>query len=275
MIIKLIKTLLISENGLALPAVLGMLAVGGLLIVPGMNFVSTNLNSVHVIENQTEGFYAADAGIEDVLWSLKHGTQPHTSLTGNVNGMPVTMNTINKGNYTLVAGEWTTSGGTHSSDLSISTAIVWNAGANVYEYTVTCTWSGPGQCKLIEVGARIPLGYNYQDGSAASFSGNLSTSEPIKHLDCSGAYMLTWALPQISITTQTQKFYVTGSGALEGDYGWARAKRSDVGYAGEITGTCYTVTATATQNGTIYGKIEADVMVSLNIPYVTLYEIIE
>ncbi len=62
------------------------------------------------------------------------------------------------------------------------------------------------------MGARLPVGYNYQAGSAGSFPGNLSTAEPSNTLDGEGAHMLTWNFGQKSINIATQIFY-----ASEGD----------------------------------------------------------
>ena len=60
-----------SESGQALPIVLVLLVLGGLLISPCLSYAATSLNSGGVIEKNTKGLYAADTGIEDALWKLK------------------------------------------------------------------------------------------------------------------------------------------------------------------------------------------------------------
>jgi len=253
-----------GETGQVLPSVLVLLVVGGLLIAPCLGYASTTLNGSRALVRNISGLYAADAGVEDALWSLKHGTQPHTSLPQNLNGTQVTINTVNNGNCTLVAGDWVTTKG-HAYDLSISTNMTWDAGASAYKYTVNCTWTGSGQCKLIKVGARLPVGYDYETGSAALFGDNLSTGEPSDQLDGDGAHMLSWAFPQTTLSpTRTQIFYVTGSGDLQGDYGWAEATREDVGEAGELKGTLYRITTVATSldSGETLASLAAEAMLN-------------
>lgn len=256
-------------------AALVCLALGGLIIAPLVSYTGTSVHSVSLKKASMLGLYAADAGIEDILWALKKGAQPPSSLSQSVNGMQVTMDTVNKGSYTLVAGDWETNGGTHASDLSITTSMVWDAGHNAYKYTITATYSGTGQCKLIEIGARLPVSYNYETGSAALFGGNLSTAEPTNTLDGGGAHLLAWDFSQTTIDpTGTQTFYATGSGPLEHDYGWAEATRQDVGTVGELTGTFYVITATATKGGAVAGKVEANVMVSGSTVTITSYRVL-
>ncbi len=256
-------------------AALVCLALGGLIIAPLVSYTGTSVRSVSLKKASMLGLYAADAGIEEVLWALKKGAQPPSSLSQSVNGMQVTMTTVNKGSYTLVAGDWVTPDGPHSADLSITTSMVWDAGHNAYKYTVTATYSGSGNCKLTEVGAKLPIGYNYQAGSAALFGGNLSTAEPTNTLDGGGAHLLAWDFSQTTIDpTGTQTFYATGSGALENYYGWVVGTRNDVGTVGELTGTFYDITATATKGGTVIGKVEANVMVSGSTVSITSYRIL-
>jgi len=122
---------------------------------------------------------------------------------------------------------------------------------------------------LQEVGARLPIGYSYQSGSAAGFASNLSTGEPSETVDALEAYMLNWELgtPQPDVSednpVQTQTFYITGEGSQEGDYAWVVASRTDIGAVGEISGTSYRITATATrpEDGKTTAKIVADAMI--------------
>ncbi len=256
-------------------AALVCLALGGLIIAPLISYTGTGVKSVSLKGNSMRGLYAADAGIEKVLWALKYGQALPTSLPQGVNSANVTITTVNRGTYTLVAGDWVPPGGPHSADLSVTTSMVWNAGHGAYKYTITATYSGTGQCKLIEIGARLPLGYNYEAGSAALFGTNLSTANPTNELDGQGAHLLNWTFSQTSITTATQIFYATGSGNLEGDYAWAVATRDDVGAVGELTGTFYVITATATRSGAVAGKVEVNVMTSGSSVYVTSYRVLK
>ena len=259
-------------------AVLICLVLGTLTITAAVAYAATSVHSVLLKQSSIRGQYAADAGVEDVLWSLKQGTQPHTSLPGNLNGMQVTMNTVPKGSYTLVASQ---SSSGHYTWLSVSSNMTWDAGANAYMYTITCTWSGSGNVALQEVGAKLPVGYNYKLGSAP-LGGSLSTNPPSDQLDGDGAHNLTWPLPNISIDpTRTQIFYVTGSGPQWGFSSWAVANRGDVGTVGKLSGTSSVITVTATrpQDGAVTAKIVVDVIRSGSNPpyiiYITSYRIMK
>jgi hypothetical protein len=85
-----------KEAGQALPITLILLALGGLLIVPMLSFMTTNLKTNIQVENKTEGIYAADAGIQDALWKLGNGIEPFPegveSYELQENGSPVLIN---------------------------------------------------------------------------------------------------------------------------------------------------------------------------------------
>jgi len=100
---KLLKTMkrkLKSESGQALPMALIMLVLGGLLVVPTLSFMTTNLNANRIIEEKTEGISAADAGIQDALWKLGNDVDPFPGgissydLAETLNGMTVTVEKV-------------------------------------------------------------------------------------------------------------------------------------------------------------------------------------
>ena len=258
---RLWQQIIKGEKGQALLVVLGLLVVGGLLIAPCLSYASTSLNAGLIIEKQVRGVYAADAGVENTLWWLKNRTlspPPERQLLENVNQMQVDVETDNRGTFSLYYGELVEPE-LHSDYLSVETEMVWDEEAEAYEYTITVTWQAPiGEppIKLDEIGVRLPVGYEYELGSAVIFSeDNVSPDEPDDTLDGAGAHMLNWELlpprPEISLSepTATQTFYVTGEGDQEGDYAWVAAIRQDVGGVGDIIGTFYRITATATRPG--------------------------
>ena len=280
---RLLKQLLSSEKGQALPIVLAVLAIGGLTIGVSLNYATTSLNGSRIVEEDVKGVYAAGAGMEHTLWSLGEGISPLTQLPANINQMAVNMQTEEKGTYTRYLGELVEPG-QHVDYLSADGDIVWDEVEEAYKYTITVTWQadqGTPPIKLVEIGARIPVGYNYQSGSAASFAENLSTGEPDDTVDVHGAHMLNWSLgtpaPEVSEgePVKTQAFYITGEGSQEGHYVWVVAKRDDVGTVGEITGTLYEITATATrpEDSRAAAKIMADVMVEPGTIYVLSWQI--
>jgi hypothetical protein len=252
--ISAVKKVIRSQKGQALPAVLALLALGGLTISASLNYVSTSLSGINMIAERVKGIYAAEADIEDAFWCLKNSTTPPTQLTESINGMTVDILTENKGEYTLYLGELIEPGG-HSDYLSVDGEIVWDASAGRYKYTITVTLQASSTIHLEGVGARLPLGYSYDPGSSANFTENLSYAEPDESQDSQDAYLLNWVFstpyPDVSQSepVKTQSFYIIGSGPQDGHYAWVVANREDIGAVGEITGTLYKITATAGRPG--------------------------
>ncbi len=270
--LRFLKQIIADEKGQALPVVLALLIVGGLMVTPTLNYAATSLNSGRIIEKGVNGLYAADAGVEYALWYLKNAIPPPQQLPENINRMEVALQSEELGTYTLYFGELIQTDG-HVNYLSVEGEMVWDGTAGAYKYTITVIWqpeSGIPVIHLEEVGARIPLGYGYQSWSAASFAENLSTNEPDEVVDGAGAYMLNWVLesPYPSVSeddpVQTQTFYITGEGSPEGDYAWVVATREDIGAIGEINGTIYRLTATATRygGGETTAEIVADAVIA-------------
>lgn len=281
--VRLLKQMISSEKGQALPIVLGLLVLGGLTIASGLGYTATSLKSSRMLEEDVRGIYAADAGMEDALWSLTNGWPPDMYLPELINRMVVFTQTEERGTYTLYLGELIEPG-EHSDYLEVDGEIVWDEEAEAYKYTITVTWqpeSGIPVIHLEEIGARLPLDYSYQPWSAASFEDNLSTDEPDETLDALGAYLLNWEfgspLPSVSEneTVRTQTFYITGEGSQEGNYTWAVANRDDIGAAGEITGTSYKITTTAKrlEDGETTAKIVADVMIEEGTAHILAWQI--
>ncbi|MDD5037866.1 MAG: hypothetical protein PHN78_00875, partial [Dehalococcoidales bacterium] len=263
--------------------VLALLALGGLTIATSLNYVTNSLKAKLIIDEGISGLYAADAGLEDAIWSLRNSAPPPQQLVENINQMHVTIETEASGNYTLCLGEMVPFD-VHNIYLDVQGVIVWDEQEQAYKYTVTITWqpgSGTSVIHISEIGARLPPGYSYQAGSAAMFQDNTSTSEPDEYLDGVGAHMVNWVLgsPSPSVSQNnpvlTQAFYITGEGELEGDYAWVVADRSDIGAVGELTGGLYTITATATrpEDGKITGQIVAEVMVTDD-TYITSWQVL-
>ena len=277
------RLILKGELGQALPITLALLVIGGLTIIPSLGLTFTSAKTSNMLEAGMKGTYAADAGVEDTLWSLANGQSPTTQLSDNVNDMQVDIQTVDEGEYTLYLGEFIEPG-EHSDYLDVTGNMTWDPGADAYKYTINITWQaepGTPPIHLEEVGARIPVGYIYQVGSAADFAENLSTDEPDETLDSQGAYLLNWVLgspkPHISEneTVKTQIFYINGSGDQGGHYAWVVANREDVGAVGEVNSTVYEITATAIhpENNRTTAKIVANVIMDGENTYITSWQI--
>jgi hypothetical protein len=280
---RILKQIIKDEIGQALPITLALLIIGGLTIVPSLNLTFSSVKNSRMLEEGIKGTYAAEAGVEDTLWSLANGVSPSSQLADNINGTQVNIQTVDKGLYTIYFGELIEPG-EHMDYLDVTGNITWDAGADAYKYTITVTWqaeTGTPPIKLEGVGARIPVGYAYQALSAANFTENLSTDEPDETLGSQGAYLLNWELdppyPQITETepVQTQIFYISGTGSQEGHYAWVVANREDIGAVGEITGNAYRITATAVclETNRTTAKIVAEAMIGGGETYITSWQI--
>ena len=72
MVKRTLNKLIRGEKGQALVIVLILILLGGLIIGPVLNYMSTGLKvGKEVYENKMYELYAADAGIEDALWYLQ------------------------------------------------------------------------------------------------------------------------------------------------------------------------------------------------------------
>lgn len=268
----LLKRIITNQKGQALPLVLGLLLLGGVTLAPTINFAASSLTGIRNNEMTIRGRYAADAGVEYVIWAVRNGQIPPLQLPENVNDMAVSLQYLDKGIYTLYLGELVASS-VHLDYLAISGDMVWDAGAQAYKFTITITWQ-PDQGKpvvhLDEVGAKLPRGYTYWTGSANSFPENLSRAEPTVTTDVSESQMLNWVLgsPAPSVSQHdpvaTQSFYINESEVAPGDYSWVVADRDDAEVVGTVRGYLYIITATATrpQDGVMTGQIKADVIIT-------------
>lgn len=146
MLRRTLRKIIKEQEGQALPIVLILLVIGGLLIVPTLNYASTSLKGHQVVESNTLEFYAADSGIEDALhWIIKgketgglwtwdedtgYGERDTYYMNGKpvaMNGKPVAVNVTSMGSSIYKITSTATSPDGHTTVLS----TVW--AAQVYE----------------------------------------------------------------------------------------------------------------------------------------------
>ncbi|HEX7363603.1 MAG TPA: hypothetical protein VF366_00320 [Dehalococcoidia bacterium] len=68
---KRLRRILKSEAGQVLPVALVLLALGAFLVVPVVSLMTTNLNANRQVDQASLEQYAADAGVEDVMWHVR------------------------------------------------------------------------------------------------------------------------------------------------------------------------------------------------------------
>jgi hypothetical protein len=69
---KILKRLVKTEKGQALPMVLILMVLSGLILAPLLSYTTSGLKVGQAYERMADEFYAADAGIEDGLWQIKY-----------------------------------------------------------------------------------------------------------------------------------------------------------------------------------------------------------
>jgi len=276
---NMFKQHLRGQAGQALPIVLCVLAIGGLTVAGNLNFSTTTLNGGRITTEKSGGTYAAEAGIEDSLWSLVHGQTPPTQLGSSLNGMNVSIQTIDHGVYTLYLGNLDPS--VHTSWVTVS-ANVTPSGGSTANYTISIIRlpGNPKQMKLLEVGAVFPVGYSYVSGSAAGFPGNLSNTDPNSTGTTPlGAQWVRWMWNQgqgPAITgNHTQKFRITGEGSTSLTYAWINVQSQDVSFVGEITGDRYEIEAVAMRSpdGKVTSRVRADVIIDNDATYILSWKV--
>ncbi len=290
--IRFWKRLRSSEKGQALSIVLGLLAIGGLTIAVSLNYATTNLKGSRIVEEKTDGVYAAGAGVEYALWSLQkglwslpvEGSTTSNATPENINQMEVAIQAENKGTYTMYLGDLE-----DPSDKPGVVTISGNlsgVGGNRYLYTINITRTaepGGATIHLEEIGARLPVGYTYNGSATWSDGGEpIEDWDPKITQDSAGADLLQWkwkAANRPSITkdggTVILTFYITGEGSREGNYVWTVADPVAYGLYGEITGTRYEIIATATrpEDGRTTAEIVAAIMKAGGAMYVMSWQI--
>ena len=271
------------QRGQALIIVLAMLTFCGLTITPGLSFVVTKLNNTSSIHHDINGMYAADAGIEKVIWCLENGAELPTILDKELNGMNVSLSTVNQGYLTMYMG-MLINPKVHQSYLQVLSEIEWEESLQVYRYTVQTTKvAGSTVIHLNGIGARLPAGFTYIENSAASFPANLSRNEPTINYDNKGVQMVHWdfspPLPSLSDSNpeSTQVLYLQGNGDVAGYYSWVIANRADVGQVGEINGISYTITATArnSADNSVAALVVANIMLINGSAQIVSWEIMK
>ncbi len=187
-----------GEKGQALILVLAMIAVGSLLIVSLLGFISTGSKSGSLSLNKTNQLYAADAGIQDAIWQVKYDhilnfTSPSAyspydystvytdpSVT-NVNGQNVnvtiqndwmvsnvSMPSIAAASSIINGGQLVVSGSTVQTGIIDGSNTISKYDIKITDYPVS------GQTMLVSsIGVWLPPGFTYfSDGTYnSSFEG--------------------------------------------------------------------------------------------------------
>ena len=216
---------------MVLPSVLVLLALSSLLILPSLDYVSTNLSTTERFEKELKGLYAADVGVEDALWRLANdmpASFPYSYELADINGMTVDV-AIDE--VTDVAGEEMGSPGDHGDWMIIDKVVTYDSG--IYSYTMSITNNGSGNIKIEKILIDFPPELEYVDESTG---GNITTDDPtVSGLPSSGITLI-WEmsspLPTIPVdVTYGHSFQLSGPPDVSGveGHGIIQVNRDDIG----------------------------------------------
>ena len=273
---KLLGKLRRDEKGMALPAVLLLLVVGGLTIVPLLSYMTTGLKAGQIQEAEMDWLYAADAGLEESLWEIRNEEalfDPYDYEAELVYELPVDINdkdvevTI-KPIWPLDGLESDVNGTTPPPELVI---VGFVNDAITGEYQVEMAYDGSlGDVEVDRVAVWLPAGYDY----ATDSSSGITTDNP-SVVGWRGGKALEWDFdppvnfedlpvgelpPQPGGFTQSVQYPVkrilnfnfSPTGSPTSTVPWVRTTRADIYLSWDICCECYQVTSIASDN--ITGK---------------------
>jgi len=262
-----------KEKGQALAIVLCFLALGALTIATTLAFMSTGISAGRIYEERAKLQYAADAGLEEVLWKTQneqvpiqpgdYETELNYSLPDGINGKVV--DTSIKQIWPLTGLESDEHGTTAPSSLTITGGIINQAEG---KYKVQISYDGShGELPIDKIAVFLPTRFDYVTGS----SSGITTHDPAISYK-RGGRVLTWNftpavnfldlpapappgggfLPGVEYpATKKLYFSVTPVGDVAGgSYSWVRTTKSSLYLAWETGCTIFQVSSTATDNTT-------------------------
>jgi Tfp pilus assembly protein PilX len=271
MLTKLIRKLsgaLKRQEGMALLAVLAMFAVGSLLIIPSINYVTTNLKAGSMAKQDFRGITAADAAIEDALWKIKNdmpSSFPYSYGIADINNLSVDVE-IDEVN--VIAGVPLCEPAHHAEWLQLDADVTYDYGTGNYTYTISANNTGTSKIKIYRILIDFPVGVDYVEDSTTS---NLTKPLDMNPTSICGSaasgITLVWenGTPRPNISagdTEYHIFKLSGPPGISGiqGHGFVEAKRSDMAavWIGDITP--YSITAKAKDSsGKLIAEIKAGV----------------
>lgn len=262
MVEKWLSKVIRKEDGVALPSVLAMLAVGALLIVPSLNYVATNIKATEKVEESFEGMLAADAGVEDALWRIKNdmpASFPFSYQVTDINGMTVDV-VIEE--VTSIAGEEVNPPAGHVDWLGITKLVTYESG--IYTYTMSIKNDGSGNFKIEKILIDFPPELEYEVGSTG---GGITTDDPTTNGSPITGITLFWemsvplpVIPEGAADNHT--FQLSGPPDVDGVEGhsFVQANRADISTVCDADSHPFWITAQAKDSGnTVVATIRAGV----------------
>lgn len=235
------------EEGVTLLVVLLMMTVGSLLIIPTLNFVATSVQTGEVFEEKLEALYAAEAGVEEALWTMVNDTPeyfPHPLELTGINGMTVNVviDSIDE-----IAGIEIGGTGHHSDFLEITKTVTYDYETGRYDFSMELSNVGDGNIWIYIILIDFPPGLEFVPGSTG---GDFCGEDPTIVGDSEIGITIFWEFDKVKIVpgaTGVHTFQLEGEPDIpevEG-HGYARATREDVGVVWDANSHPYIITAQA------------------------------
>jgi hypothetical protein len=215
-------------------------------MVPTLDFASTNIQATKQIETKTRGLYAAEAGIEDALWTLKYslpGSFPYSYVLNDINSMSasVTIDTLSE-----LAGIEIGPTGVHGGWLKVDKSAEW--ADFTYTYTLSIRNDGAGNMKIEQILIDFQPDLEYVPGSTLS---NITTEDPLVVGSPGSGITLVWDLPtpyySIGVhSTELFSFQLTGPQMDEPEsHAMIKASREDIGVVWDSDSQPFSITSQA------------------------------
>jgi len=217
------------------------MALGAMLITSTLSYMVAGIKSITINEELTRELYAADAGVELAMWSIKNDISCNSSITVGGLEVNITVGTL----IELPYGPVVTGGGEHVDWILVYSEVIDNED-ETFTYIIHIenrSESGEPPIKLDQIGAGLPDGFTYINGSSSGITSTNPQTDGGK---------VTWDLgspkPELEYgESANQTFLIEGIGIPEGYYSWVNASRMDVG----VVSTCKGYKVTAQASGTI------------------------
>lgn len=196
-----------GSPGYIMALALAFLALGAVITVPALKLVQTNAADQQVRSGQTGSLYAADAGVEHVMWRILYqagfaaslDSNPHQTYSLTVAGKSVAVDVTNV-QVSTPTPPCSTTGTTGSG--SGGNVAIGNSGApspivpgGTVTYTLTVTNTGTSNLHMTNFMDLLPAGFTYVAGSSTSTGVVFKQGEVLGEpgsVTIDGRLQLTW-----------------------------------------------------------------------------------
>ncbi len=176
-----------GQSGLALPMALVLLVAASVIVVPSIWVVQSMLTINRNVSQSTRAYYAAEAGVADLIWKYKYSAAPTASyILQDINGMDVELTPVKTSGQDYYWMSSAESGPVSKAEVYVHIRRTGAQGNNLFEYAVASL-----------------------NGDVAMSGGAVINSDDVVLIDyCDSAWSRKAASTHISCSTVTSNPYV-------------------------------------------------------------------